>query len=260
MAELANKMAEETGKKTGLEVMNVAVSFTGLERYPTDAPFDPLEKYPECPLLGVNPNNKVYAGVRQTLYQLGLDRENYGTPSWNPLKGIVEPGMTVFSKPNTVRHYHIFGGEIFSVITHGWVVRPMLDYVCIALKEKGKSIVGDSPSMPGVFDKAFALSKMGPLLEWNRTQTSVPIEWFDLRVMRAVRTWLYGQWGREEFRRDPRGFRTINLGKESNFEGLDAVKLRGSVGSPKDMVMHHGPVRQWAGTCRPAAAPQARRL
>ena len=224
----------------GLDDHKVSVCFTGLSGYPSEVPFDPPEKYPECPLPCVNSDNRVYAGVRQTLYQLGLDRENYGTPNWNPLGSIIEPGMTVLIKPNAVRHYHITGGEIFSVITHASVVRPMLDYVCKALKQKGSIIVGDSPTMAGVLEKAFALAKIQELLEWYQNQTSISIEWFDLRVMRAVRTWLYGQWGRKEVRRDPRGFRTINIGKESNFEGLDASKFRVSVGSPKDMVMHHG--------------------
>ena len=227
----------------GLDDHKVSVCFTGLSGYPSEVPFDPPEKYPECPLPGVSANNRVYAGVRQTLHQLGLDRENYGTPNWNPLGSIVKPGMTVLIKPNAVRHYHITGGEIFSMITHASVVRPMLDYVCKALKNQGTIIVGDSPAMAGVFEKAFALAKIQQLLEWYQEQTSIPIEWFDLRESRAVRTWLYGNWGRKVVRCDPRGFRTINLGEESKFEAMDASKLRVSVGSPKDMLKHHGPGR-----------------
>ena len=70
--------------------------------YP-DFPYDPPKGYPE--LLGLdymmqyNSNNEIYTAVREILYQMGFDRENYGTAMWNPLRGVVGEGNTVLIKP-----------------------------------------------------------------------------------------------------------------------------------------------------------------
>ena len=217
----------------------VAATFTGLTGYPTEAPYHPPEKYPEYQGTDLNPNNQVYAGVRQTLYNLGLDRENYGTAAWNPFKNIIKPGMTVFIKPNTVRHYHVDGKDILSVITHGSVVRPMLDYIRIALKDEGRIIMGDSQTVWGHYDAAQELSGIGPLMEWFAAQTPIPVENFDLRMVRAVRTYLGGRWKREKVELDPRGYKVVDVGERSAFKGIDPKKLRIGVASYKETYRRH---------------------
>ncbi len=217
----------------------VAVTFTGLKGYPTAAPFNPPEKYPEYAGGEIDPNNKVYRYVRETLYRLGLDLEHYGTASWNPLGSIVQPGMTVLVKPNTVRHYHIDGKDIFSVIIHASVLRPMLDYIVIALKGQGRIIIGDSQVLFGHFDEALKKAQIDELLDWYRAHTSVPIECFDFRIYRRVRTWMYGEWGRKTVKADPRGYSTIDLGAESNFRDIDPNILRINVASTREMYEAH---------------------
>lgn len=218
----------------------VAVALTDLKGYPSRVPFDPPERYPELPGESVDVENQVYHWVRQTFCQLGLDRENFGTPRWNPLRDVVEPGMTVFIKPNTVGHRHLDGKNIFSMITHGSVIRPILDYVCIALQDRGRIIVGDSQFMFGLFDEAMAITRIGPLLEWYRSQTSIPIECLDLRTRRAVRTWLMGRWGREKVEHDPNGYQVVDLGELSHFRDVDSKRLRIGVADPREMRKHHG--------------------
>ena len=217
----------------------VAVTFTGLKGYPTTVPFNPPEQYPEYASTEIDPNNKVYHYVRETLYRLGLDIANYGTAAWNPLGNIVQPGMTVLVKPNTVRHFHIDGKDIFSVIIHASVLRPMLDYILIALKGKGRIIIGDSQVLFGHFDEAMKISQIGDLVEWCRANTPVPIECFDFRLYRRVRTWMYGEWGRKTVKADPRGYTTVNLGAESNFRDIDPRILRINVASRKEMYRAH---------------------
>ncbi|MGC2194781.1 MAG: DUF362 domain-containing protein [Terriglobales bacterium] len=217
----------------------VAVTFTGLKGYPTTVPFNPSEKYPEYLGVACDPGNKVYGNVRETLHRLGLDRENYGTSQWNPLGTIVTPGMTVLVKPNTVRHFHIDGKDIFSVIIHASVLRPILDYILIALKGQGRIIIGDSQVLFGHFDEAMRISQIGNLVDWYRGQTPVPIECFDFRIYRRVRTWLYGEWGRKTVRMDPRGYTTVDLGAVSNFRDIDPRILRINVASHKDMYKCH---------------------
>jgi len=222
-----------------LEDKRVAVTFTGLKEYPPNVPFHPAERYPEYPGEGVDPANLLYGGVRETLHRLGLDRNNFGTPAWNPLGGIVEPGMTVLIKPNMVRHRHLKRGDIRSVIVHASVLRPILDYVCLALKNKGRVIVGDSPQIFASFGETMATSGTGALLSWYRSQTDVAIESLDLRSTRGVRTWLYGRWGRKPVEADPRGYQWVDLAGQSCFRDIDPKRLRVSIAGHRDMYAHH---------------------
>ncbi len=224
-----------------MEILNnsVAVNFTGLKQYNDKVPFDPPENYPEYTGKSTNPDNKIYMAVRETFYRLGMDVDNYGTPDWNPFGEIVKPGMTVFIKPNTVRHYHLEHKEFFSIVIHPSILRPILDYLCIALKDKGKIIIGDSQVIFGEFDKAYKRAKIDLLLDWYRQQTSIPIECFDLRIVRGTRTWLYGKWGRKKVMQDPLGYSWVNFGEQSAFQGLDATKFRVNIADPKVMYKHH---------------------
>ena len=118
---------------------NVTVTFLNSKNYPSEIPFDPPEHYPEYRGKSLNPGNQIYAEIRNMLHRLGLDAENFNTKNWNPLKDIVKPGMTVFIKPNTVQHRHLKNKNIFSVIIHGSILRPIMDYVIIALKNAQKT-------------------------------------------------------------------------------------------------------------------------
>ncbi|MGV7223011.1 MAG: DUF362 domain-containing protein [Nitrospinales bacterium] len=218
---------------------SVAINFIDEKKYLSEPPFDPPEDYPEYRGKGLNPKNKIYAGIRQTLYQLGLDAENFNTPEWNPFKDIIKPGMTVFLKPNTVRHFHVDGGDVLSVIVHASIVRPILDYVCIALKEQGKIIIGDSQVIFGKFDEAYDAAQISDLLDWYRNQTSIPIECFDLRIVRGTRTWLWGKWGRKKVEQDPLGYTFVDLGDLSCFKDIDPKRLRIAIASHKNMYKHH---------------------
>ena len=217
----------------------VSVSLTDLSGYPDDVPFDPPRRYPEATPGGINPSNGVYDHVRGTIQGLGLDREHYGTPAWNPFKDIVRPGMTVLLKPNTVSHEHLAGKNVLSMITHASVIRPLLDYVCIALRGRGRIIIGDAQFMFSLFDEAMTASGLGPLIEWYRCHTTVPIECLDLRMTRAVRTWLGGRWGRRSVEADPRGYRWVDLGSHSRLDELDPRKLRIAVADPAEMRRRH---------------------
>lgn len=218
---------------------NVAIQFVDQKTYPDKLPFDPPARYPEYTGASVDPQNHVYEGVRKMLYRLGLDRDNFNTKDWNPLGELIKPGMTVFIKANTVTHEHDEGKDIFSVIVHASVVRPILDYVCKALKNDGRIIVGDSQLYYCDFQKAMQISQIDKLLEWYAGQTNIPIECYDLRINKAYRTWLYGRWGRSKVEQDPRGYRFVDLADKSAFKGIDPQKLRMEIASYKNMEKHH---------------------
>ncbi|MCJ7650917.1 MAG: DUF362 domain-containing protein [Candidatus Lokiarchaeota archaeon] len=218
----------------------VAVEFFGTKDYPRDVPFHPPVKYPEYDGTEVDPKNNIYDHVRQVLYKIGLDKENFNKPNWNPYKDIVKPGMTVFIKPNTVRHYHLDGKEVFSIIIHASILRPILDYVLKALNGSGKIIIGDSQVIFGRFDEAYSITQIDKLLDWVRKDNpKIPIECFDLRMVQGVRTWMYGKWGREKIEKDPLGYTWVNLGDKSAFKDIDPKRLRIGISSYKVMYKHH---------------------
>ena len=177
----------------------------------------------------------MYSGVRTLLHNLGLDRDHFNTRYWNPFGDFIEPGMAVFIKPNIVAHEHTENKNIFSIITHGSVVRPILDYVCKALHGDGKIVIGDSQYIFSDFNKAMAVSHIEDLLEWYGGQTNIPIDRLDLRSNKGVRTYLYGKWGRQKVEEDTSGYRFVNLGDFSRFKGIDPEKLRIAVASHKNM-------------------------
>lgn len=126
-------------------------------QYPVESPYHPRENYPEYPFGGAYlaaEENVVYAMVRQCLLGLELDTEGFGTPTWNPLGGTVNPGDTVLVKPNMVLHIHKrLGAEgLHSLVTHSSITRAVLDYVVVALKGKGRIILGDAPIQYCEFD------------------------------------------------------------------------------------------------------------
>jgi uncharacterized protein (DUF362 family) len=221
------------------DLNKVAVNIIDPARYPRTMPYDPPEKYPEYEGNDLDPDNIVYAGVREALSSLGLDRGNFNTENWNPFREIIRPGMTVFIKANTVTHEHSDGKDIFSVIVHAAVLRPVLDYVCRALNNEGRIIIGDSQLYYCDFEKAMENSGIDKLLEWYAGRTKVSFECFDLRMNKACRTWLYGRWGRESVEQDPRGYRFVDLGEDSYFKGIDPKRLRIAIASHKNMYRHH---------------------
>ena len=224
IAELKNKVALRTMEKC---------------EYPSQSPFHPPQAYPEIDASGIHALNSVYPAVRQLFVDLGFDKVHYGSAQWNPLGEIIKPCMTVFIKPNTVVHKHQRNKDLFSVIVHPSIIRAVLDYACKALENNGKIIIGDSQLYSSDYDKMLETSSLGELLRWYRTQTKVNLEWFDLRLNRARRTWLYGRWAREKIEHDPLGYQFVNLGDDSRFVGIDPSRLRIAVASYKNMFKHH---------------------
>jgi uncharacterized protein (DUF362 family) len=92
--------------------------------------------------------------VRKILFMYGLDGANYGTEKWNPLSEVISQGDKVVIKPNLVRERHPLGGNaILSTITHSSLLRPIIDYSILALKEKGEIIICDAPLQSADFNK-----------------------------------------------------------------------------------------------------------
>lgn len=161
---------------------DIAIYHNNALNYPSDPPFHPHESYPEYPfgeLLGSE--NFVYSSVRQILYSLGLDKNNFGKKVWNPLGDVVLPNQKVVIKPNWVFHRHVLGEDFTGLITHPSVIRVIVDYVVIALKGSGTIIIGDAPIQSANFSEICLRSHIDSILSLIRDNTNIDIRVEDFR-------------------------------------------------------------------------------
>lgn len=193
--------------------------------YPKQAPFRPDNVHPESPFKVVSDEpNVVYEMVRNALFLSGLDKDNFGTAEWNPLKSIVKPGQTVLLKPNLVMHKNPSGFGIDCLVTHPSVIAAVLDYVVIALDGKGKIIVGDAPVQGCDFNALVQENGLRETIEFykSRLPKDVSIELVDFRG-------LINNLDKDSERiiiTDEKGV-LVDLSNDSEFCGLSDEKYRG---------------------------------
>lgn len=189
--------------------------------YATRTPFHPPKLFPETPFdIEIDSTNEAYTSVRELFRLLEYDLENHDTPQWNPLGWLIKPGETVFLKPNMIAEKHYYKDEWESVITHGSVVRAVVDYVFIALKGEGKIIIGDSPTTEAKFAELVQLMGLKGIQALYRQAKNFALEIIDLRdehwiekdhvVVDTIK--LSG---------DPRGGVSVDLANDSMFTELD---------------------------------------
>lgn len=227
-----------------LSDLTVACFHDGEMAYPASPPFHPDRRYPEYPFSEISASpNLVYHGVREVLSLLGLDRENAGTPSWNPLGEIIRAGDTVVIKPNFILNRHASGGELFSVITHPSVVRAAIDYVHLALRGTGKIVVADAPQMDCDFSDLLERTSLGAVASFYRERAGREVAICDLRSF-----WVSGRSGarvcyardRRPLPGDPLGSVEFNLGKDSLFHGMPgAERFYGADYNREETLRHH---------------------
>jgi uncharacterized protein (DUF362 family) len=201
----------------------VAVCHSATSCYPA-APFHPPEPYPELASLWpagvmVDRSNQVYAMVRECFRQLGFDRDNENGRSWNPLAGLISPGDRVVLKPNWVSETHHLNDSWEQIITHGAVLRPILDYVQLALKGQGSIAIADGPMLNSSFDRIVKQTGVGAITDHHRSvRNALPIAVIDLRKVLFV-TKGDVVVDRRPLPGDPAGAATIDLGAASAHYG-----------------------------------------
>jgi len=90
--------------------------------------------------------NPVYAAVRQCLADARLDEENFGKGTWNPFRKYVKPGQNVFLLCNFVKQNIAANPQLLDAkCTHASVIRPLIDYVLLALAGTGSVSFGNAP-------------------------------------------------------------------------------------------------------------------
>jgi len=196
----------------------VAVQASTYAEYPTEAPFHPGTRYPEYDLGETGGPNHAYEAVRLCFAAAGLDASRHGTAAWNPLNGLISPGERVVIKPNFVRETHPRDSMGWRyVLTHGSVIRAVVDYVWKALDGRGSVVIADAPQTDSSFDAICRLLGLCDLAEFYRRQ-GLDFSLLDLRR---------DEWvnrdgvivARHELAGDPRGYCRFDLAQASEFSG-----------------------------------------
>lgn len=207
----------------------VAVCTANDARYPPNPPFNPPEYYPEYPFSTLlDKSNSVYPSVRDLLKKLTLDEQNFGTKKWNPFGCFINPGDTVIIKPNFVVDSQLLSEiEFQSAVTHGSVIRPIIDYTYIALNGNGKIIIADGPIDLTDFKDTIQKNGMLETVNFLKNEHSVQVEILDLRYerLKKLSSFTLGRfecsiWYNEKLPGDPLGYVTIDLKRESEFEEI----------------------------------------
>jgi uncharacterized protein (DUF362 family) len=218
----------------------VAVIKAASSEYPRRPPYHPSERFPEYPFENVADDpNEVYEGFRDLLITLRLDEEHAGTRDWNPLGSIVKPGDNVVIKPNFVMDRHVSGGDYNCVVTHGAVIRAVVDYVSIALRGKGKITIADAPMIDNDFDRIVRCIGLDAVITYL-SENGVNIGLCDLRVENVqMRDGLIVR--RFKLKGDPEGYVRIDLAQDSEFNEVAELhrKYRGADYDSEETYRHH---------------------
>jgi len=227
---------------------SVAVAKSEKNCYPQVSPFHPSEKFPEFssfPDFLPDKENHVFSAVREALAL--ITETNPGDFGWNPFSNLIQTGDTVVLKPNFIKECHeTKPDEWEQVITHGSIIRAVCDYVLLALNGTGKVIICDAPQTDSSFDKICRVSGAKNVVDWYNSWSKTPVELLDLRKE---------EWQsandviikRQKLPGDPAGYVAVNLGKDSEFFGINPK--HGFYGADYETkithVHHHGDVHEY---------------
>ncbi len=221
--------------------LTVAIYQQDEKEYSDQPPFNPPQIFPETPIeSATHEQNQAYASVRQLFKLLEYDLENYGTPEWNPLKWLINPGETVFLKPNMIAERHYYKQDWNYVITNGSVIRAVVDYVFISLGSTGKIIIGDSPSTESDFEKMNSLQGLREIQKIYAEKKGFEIEIIDLRDEHWIerdRVVI----DKIKLPGDPRGKSYFDLADKSMFAELDdkGIRYYGAFYDTDETNLHH---------------------
>jgi uncharacterized protein (DUF362 family) len=179
-----------------------------------------------------DPPNPVYEAVEAMLRNLGLDAARAGTPEWNPLGDLVRPGDRVVVKPNLVSsrslHKRLVEDDLRASSSHGSLLRPVLDYLLKAAGPRGQVRVVDAPIEGCEIDQVAGPLGIFAVIEHLRNQGH-DVAFVDLRHFRLApvfalddarrfgRSYNLGLLVRRRLAGDPRGYRVVDLGRNSFF-------------------------------------------
>ncbi len=198
---------------------SVAVARDERAMYPSEPPFDPVGPYPELPAAPFGTEgrrNNVHGLLRSAFMLLDFDKANAGTARWNPLGRYIQPGMTVFIKPNMIGTVHPSGASDAWVwmVTHGSVIRGVVDYAAKALEYRGTIYIGDAPQTDSDFSHLCSVMGLNEIAGSYADSPDLRVVIVDLRdecwttvegvITKTIR-----------LKGDPNGSMTVDLGADS---------------------------------------------
>ena len=206
-----------------LDPQRVVAWNAGVTAYPKAPPFHPDQVFPEYPFgaEATGPANAVYAAVREMLHAAGMDAQRFGTPSWNPLGELVQPGNTVILKPNFVVSEHPQGlPGMEAAVVHGSVLRPLVDYVYLALEGRGRIIIADSPIKEVDFQQVLDLTGITDVHAFYQQRAPRLLETLDFRDAYVRRDKDGFMTDLQPLPGDPSGYTMLDLGRQSMFHDI----------------------------------------
>jgi hypothetical protein len=206
--------------------------------YPDIPPYNPDNNYPEYPFKNLSHNkNPVYENIRNLFFKLNFDIENYERSTWNPLGQFIKPGNFVLLKPNWVNHINPNEDQIDALVSHSSIIRALLDYVLIALKGKGRIIIGDAPIQSCDFGELIKKACISDIIKFLQPLSPVRIEIKDFRKEIMI------PGGRSFIRMENDGskFVEVNLKESSFLNGIknDYKKFRVTSYNKDKMLSNH---------------------
>jgi len=205
----------------------VSVNKDNNVEYPQVAPYNQYKVFPELRKYFTGPDflrkNNIFRMVRDSFKNLGLDRNNFNSENWNPLGWLIKENDTVVLNPNFVSHKVKDSDDWDYCITHGSVIRAVVDYVYLALKGKGRIIIADGPQTDSNIDKILELTGIREIQELYKDKFNFEIDFIDFRDEK----WTDRDGiiiSKEKLPGDPAGSIVFDLGKESYFAEVDKNK------------------------------------
>jgi len=225
----------------------VGVCFLSTKNYDNlISPFHPSRKHIELDFLPEKADstvsqNEIYEGVRQLFALLCLDKSNFSSATWNPLSDLIKPGHTVVIKPNFIRHINENpNGTMASVITHGCVIRPIIDYCLKALDFRGRVVIADAPQHDCNIEQVKKYSGIEKLQNFYAQYLNFNLEFIDLRqefvnFTDGIIT------GRTKLAGDQLGYSIVDLGADSELHKVEThcKLLRGADYDEEETIIHH---------------------
>lgn len=196
----------------------VSIDITKDYVYPIE-PFNPPEVFEEFCSSGfvndIDTTNRIYSKVRNVLTQLKLDEKNIETKEWNPFTDFIKEGDSIVIKPNLVRDAHPLGEKgVISMITHASVIRPIIDYILLAVSNDCTITICDVPLQDAKWDAIIEINGLKSLVNYYEN-IGVDVRLLDLRKEISC----VNEEGiivkRDIKERDPKGYVSVDLGDKS---------------------------------------------
>jgi len=92
-------------------------------KYPVNAPYNPPSNFPEYLFSDkeLDKSNVIYGVLRNLLFKMNLDRDNFNTKKWNPFQELIKSGDMVMHK-NRNKEF-----STDCLIAHGSIIRAIVD-------------------------------------------------------------------------------------------------------------------------------------